>query len=92
MSSAELEQDDNLLELQLANDNFDKTLPQVLNVSKLLTKELHLIETKEKQLGERFKSQLHEYKKVSTAVCCVCVWIFLEMRLLTLTYTLLLLS
>ena len=72
MSSAALEQDDNLLELQLANDNFDKTLPQVLNVSKLLTNELHLIETKEKQLGERFKSQLHEYNKVSTAVCCVC--------------------
>ena len=65
MSSAALEQDDNLLELQLANDNFDKTLPQVLNVSKLLTNELHLIETKEEELGERFKSQLDEYKKVS---------------------------
>ena len=65
MSSAALEQDDNLLELQLANDNFDKTLPQVLNVSKLLTNELHLTETKEEELGERFKSQLDEYKKVS---------------------------
>ena len=65
MSSAALEYDDNLHELQLAKDNFDKTLPQISNVSKLLTDELRLIETKEEQLGERFKSQLDEYKKVS---------------------------
>ena len=65
MSSAALEHDNNLHELQLAKDNFEKTLPKVSNVSKLLTNELNLIETKEKQLGERFKSQLDEYKKVS---------------------------
>jgi len=58
--------DKSLTSLEQQTREFNKKLqPQMSNINKLITTELHDIHTKESQLGEQFKNKLDEYKKVS---------------------------
>ena len=58
--------DKTMISLEQQTLEFSKKLqPQMSNINKLITAELHEIEPKGSQLGEQFKSKLDEYKKVS---------------------------
>ena len=58
--------DKSMISLEQHTREFNKKLqPQLSNINKLITAELHEIEPKKSRLGEQFKSKLDEYKKVS---------------------------
>lgn len=55
-----VESNSNMNALQQHNANFAKIEPKIRNVSRLMEEELNLIERKELELDERFKSQLDQ--------------------------------
>jgi len=58
--------DKSMISLEQQTREFNKKVqPQISNINKLMTTELHEIEPKKSQLGEQFKNKLDEYKKVS---------------------------
>ena len=58
--------DKSMISLEQQTHEFNKKLqPQISNINKLITTELHDVQSKKSQLGEQFKNKLDEYKKVS---------------------------
>ena len=58
--------DKSMISLEQQTREFNKKLqPQISNINKLISSELHDMQSKKSQLGEQFKNKLDEYKKVS---------------------------
>ena len=58
--------DKSMISLEQQTREIDQKLqPQISNINKLITTELHDVQSKKSQLGEQFKNKLDEYKKVS---------------------------
>ena len=58
--------DKSTISLEQQTREFNKKIqPQISGIEKLISAELHEMQSKDNQLGEQFKSKLDEYKKVS---------------------------